>query len=76
MARIAVRYGAAAPGSWGLLSDGTAIKRFRRIALRCEKTIASFRGFVSLSCASVRRPPHHWFFESLGCSCSQLQLWG
>ena len=27
------------------------IKRFRRIALRCEKTIASFRSFVSLACA-------------------------
>ena len=29
------------------------IKRFRRIALRCEKTIASFRAFVSLACAMV-----------------------
>lgn len=27
------------------------IKRFRRIALRCEKTISSFRAFVSLACA-------------------------
>ena len=27
------------------------IKRFRRIALRCEKTISSFKGFVSLACA-------------------------
>ena len=27
------------------------IKRFRRIALRCEKTVASFRGFVALACA-------------------------
>ena len=27
------------------------IKRFRRIALRCEKTIASFSGFVALACA-------------------------
>lgn len=27
------------------------IKPFRRIALRCEKTIASFSGFVSLACA-------------------------
>jgi putative transposase len=27
------------------------IKRFRRIALRCEKTIASFTGFVALACA-------------------------
>jgi transposase len=26
------------------------IKRFRRIALRCEKTLASFRSFVSLAC--------------------------
>jgi len=24
------------------------IKRFRRIALRCEKTVSSFRAFVSL----------------------------
>lgn len=27
------------------------IKRFRRIALRCEKTVASFRAFVALACA-------------------------
>ena len=27
------------------------IKRFRRIALRCEKTLSSFRAFVSLACA-------------------------
>lgn len=27
------------------------IKRFRRIALRCEKTSASFKGFVALACA-------------------------
>ena len=27
------------------------IKRFRRTALRCEKTVASFKGFVSLACA-------------------------
>ncbi len=27
------------------------LKRFRRIALRCEKTLAAFRGFVSLACA-------------------------
>ncbi len=27
------------------------IKRFRRIALRCEKTVSSFRAFVSLACA-------------------------
>lgn len=26
------------------------IKRFRRIALRCEETISSFRAFVSLAC--------------------------
>jgi len=29
------------------------IKRLRRIALRCEKTISSFRAFVSLACAMV-----------------------
>jgi len=29
------------------------IKRFRRIALRCEKTASSFRAFVSLACAMV-----------------------
>lgn len=29
------------------------IKRFRRIALRCEKTLSSFRAFVSLACAMV-----------------------
>ena len=27
------------------------IKRFRRIALRCEKTVSSFAGFVNLACA-------------------------
>jgi transposase len=27
------------------------INRFRRIALRCEKTVSSFRAFVSLACA-------------------------
>jgi transposase len=27
------------------------IKRFRRIALRCEKTLTSFRAFVALACA-------------------------
>ncbi|SIS70180.1 transposase, IS4 family [Paracoccus saliphilus] len=27
------------------------IKRFRRIALRCEKTISSFKAFVDLACA-------------------------
>lgn len=27
------------------------IKRFRRIALRCEKTLSSFKAFVSLACA-------------------------
>ena len=27
------------------------IKRFRRIALRCEKTVSSFTAFVSLACA-------------------------
>jgi len=27
------------------------IKRFRRIALRCEKTLSSFRAFVALACA-------------------------
>ncbi len=26
-------------------------KRFRRIALRCEKTISSFKAFVDLACA-------------------------
>ena len=26
------------------------IKRFRRIALRCEKTVSSFRAFVALAC--------------------------
>ena len=31
------------------------IKRFRRIALRCEKTIASFTGFVALACAMAWR---------------------
>ena len=26
------------------------IKRFRRIALRCEKTLSSFKAFVDLAC--------------------------
>lgn len=29
------------------------IKSFRRIALRCEKTIVSFRSFVALACAMI-----------------------
>jgi transposase len=29
------------------------IKRFRRIALRCEKTVSSFAAFVNLACAMV-----------------------
>jgi transposase len=29
------------------------IKRFRRIALRCEKTLASFRAFVMIACTMV-----------------------
>ncbi len=29
------------------------IKRFRRVALRCEKTISSFRAFVAIACAMV-----------------------
>ena len=27
------------------------IKRFRRIALRCEKTVSSFKAFIDLACA-------------------------
>ena len=29
------------------------LKRFRRIALRCEKTIPAFMGFVHLACAMI-----------------------
>ena len=29
------------------------IKRYRRIALRCEKTLASFRAFVMIACTMV-----------------------
>ncbi|MBB4611545.1 transposase [Sphingomonas yabuuchiae] len=29
------------------------LKRFRRIALRCEKTISAFLGFVHLACAMI-----------------------
>ncbi len=29
------------------------LKRFRRIALRCEKTIQAFMGFVHLACAMI-----------------------
>ncbi len=29
------------------------IKRYRRIALRCEKTLASFRSFVMIACTMV-----------------------
>lgn len=39
------------------------IKRFRRIVLCCEKTVASFHAFVSLTCAmawlvSMKTPPN------------------
>ena len=29
------------------------LKRFRRIALRCEKTLPTFMGFVHLACAMI-----------------------
>lgn len=29
------------------------IKRFRRIALRCEKTISSFKAFIDIACAMI-----------------------
>ena len=29
------------------------IKRYRRIALRCEKTLASFKAFVMIACTMV-----------------------
>ncbi len=29
------------------------LKRFRRIALRCDKTISAFMGFVHLACAMI-----------------------
>ena len=29
------------------------LKRFRRIALRCEKTLPAFMGFVHLACAMI-----------------------
>ena len=29
------------------------IKRFHRITLRCEKTVSSFRAFVTLACAMI-----------------------
>ncbi len=29
------------------------LKRFRRIALRCEKTVTAFMGFVHLACAMI-----------------------
>ena len=29
------------------------LKRFRRIALRCEKTLTAFMGFVHLACAMI-----------------------
>jgi putative transposase len=29
------------------------LKRFRRIALRCEKTLTAFMGFVHLACALI-----------------------
>lgn len=29
------------------------LKHFRRIALRCEKTISAFMGFVHLACAMI-----------------------
>jgi transposase len=30
------------------------IKRFRPIALRCQKTVTSFRAFLALACAMAR----------------------
>lgn len=43
---------------WSLYKEGhlvecffNKIKRFRRIALRCEKTVSSFKAFVDLACA-------------------------
>ena len=29
------------------------LKRYRRIALRCEKTVSSFTAFVHLACAMI-----------------------
>jgi len=29
------------------------LKRFRRISLRCEKTLSAFMGFVHLACAMI-----------------------
>ncbi|MCB8836691.1 IS5/IS1182 family transposase, partial [Aurantimonas sp. VKM B-3413] len=29
------------------------LKRFRRITLRCEKTLTAFMGFVHLACAMI-----------------------
>ncbi|WP_429933104.1 transposase, partial [Brucella abortus] len=29
------------------------LKRYRRIALRCEKTLTAFMGFVHLACAMI-----------------------
>ncbi len=43
---------------WDLYKERNLVERFlnktrclRRIALRCEKTVASFTGFVALACA-------------------------
>ncbi len=48
------------PISWALYKERqpvecffNRIKRFRRIALRCEKTVSSFHAFVSPACAMV-----------------------
>ena len=50
----AIRY----PIDWNLYKERNLverffnqIKRFRRIALRCEKTVSSFAAFVNLACA-------------------------
>jgi hypothetical protein len=35
------------------------LKRFKRIALRCEKTAQNFAAFISLACTSIRAKSVH-----------------
>jgi transposase len=41
------------PVDWRLYKERHQVERFRRIALRCEKTITAFMGFVHLACAMI-----------------------
>ncbi len=41
------------PTDWRLYKERHQVECFRRIALRCEKTLSAFMGFVHLACAII-----------------------